>query len=60
MILLGMVKESLYARCPSLAVDFKVILTPNVNKRYMSDFVNRSPNLTEYKYSDRFIDGQFD
>lgn len=55
MILIGMVKESSYAKSPSLSIDFKVILTSNVNKRYISDFVNHSPNLTEHRYSDRFI-----
>lgn len=55
MILIGLGKESSYARAPSLSVDFKVILTPNMSKRYISEFVNHSPNLTELRYTDRFI-----
>ena len=55
MILIGLGKESSYARAPSLSVDFKVILTPNVSKRYISEFVNHNPNLTELRYTDRFI-----
>ena len=41
MILIGLGKESSYARAPSLSVDFKVILTQNMSKRYISEYVYR-------------------